>query len=373
MERIERAWKIRNVIWLHGVRRAGKTMLCKSVPGIDYFDCELPRTRGAIEDHQEFLDSVKGRTIALDEIHRISDPAGLLKIAADHYPGVRIIATGSSTLQASARFRDTLTGRKSEIWLTPMCAADLADFGIPDLGRRLLRGGLPGFFLDDSTPGTGMEEWMESFWARDVLELFRLERRRSFLTFLELLFTASGGIFEASRYSAPCGISHSTVANYLDALDTTRVVHVVRPFTSRRTDEIVSAPRVYGMDTGFVCHFKGWTGLRPEDAGILWEHYVLNEIHAVTQSRKVHYWRDKRGHEVDFILASPGALPVALECKLKAGAFDAGGLAAFRNRYPDGENWVAASDVDRPYARRIKGMRVAFMGLPAMASRLAVR
>jgi len=48
-----------------------------------------------------------------------------LKIAADHFPETRVIATGSSTLEASAKFRDTLTGRRETVWLTPMIAADL--------------------------------------------------------------------------------------------------------------------------------------------------------------------------------------------------------------------------------------------------------
>ena len=82
-----------------------------------------------------------------DEIHRLPNPAELLKIAADHFPTTRILATGSSTLGASARFRDTLAGRKAEVWLTPMTLADLTDFGRPDLRHRLLRGGLPTFFL----------------------------------------------------------------------------------------------------------------------------------------------------------------------------------------------------------------------------------
>jgi len=50
----------------------------------------------------------------LDEVHRLDNPSELLKIAADHYPDLKIIATGSSTLGASDRFKDTLTGRKSD-------------------------------------------------------------------------------------------------------------------------------------------------------------------------------------------------------------------------------------------------------------------
>jgi len=51
-----------------------------------------------MEDPQSFLEDMKGRTIIFDEIHRLSNPSVILKIAADHYPDIKIVATGSSTL-----------------------------------------------------------------------------------------------------------------------------------------------------------------------------------------------------------------------------------------------------------------------------------
>jgi len=54
----------------------------------------------------------------LDEIHRLPNPSEMLKIAADHYPRTRVIATGSSTMGASTKFRETLAGRTRDLWLT---------------------------------------------------------------------------------------------------------------------------------------------------------------------------------------------------------------------------------------------------------------
>ena len=141
--RIETAWKRRSVVWLSGVRRVGKTCLCQTLPDMEYFDCELPRVRRLMEDPQAFLDSVGRGRIVLDEVHRLPNPSELLKIAADHYQQIQVVATGSSTLGASAKFRDTLVGRKSELWLTPLIASDLNDFNRGDIYHRLLHGGLP--------------------------------------------------------------------------------------------------------------------------------------------------------------------------------------------------------------------------------------
>jgi len=360
---LERQWRRRSVLWLCGARRAGKTVLCQSLENVEYFDCELPRVRRMMEDPEEFLSGLKGKRIVLDEIHRLPRPSELLKIAADHFPSVRVVATGSSILEASARFKDTLTGRKTEIWLTPMNSRDLMDFGGPELSRRLLRGGIPPFFLSKNHPEADFQEWMDSYWARDVQALFRLERRDSFIKFMELLFAQSGAIFEATRFAAPCEISRQTVTNYLAVLEATKTVSIIRPYSSRKPSEIFSAPKTYAFDTGFACHARGLNALRPDDFGILWEHYVLNEIQGLAQNRPVHYWRDKRGHEIDFVLVRGGHPAAAIECKWKSGAFDPQNLAAMRKSHPGGKNWVVSSDVEKPFKRHFGDLEVEFIGL----------
>jgi uncharacterized protein len=367
---IEQAWRERPVVWLAGVRRVGKTCLCQSLPDVEYFDCELPRVRRMMEDPQGFLDGLRGRRIVLDEVHRLGNPSQLLKIAADHYADVRVLATGSSTLGASSKFRDTLAGRKRDVWLTPMCLEDLQDFKRSDLRHRFLQGGLPPFFLAGKLPERDFQEWLDAYWAKDIQELFRLERRSSFQKFIELLLAQSGGIFEATRFAAPCEVSRATIANYLKVLEATFVAHVIRPFSTHRPTEIVSAPKVYAFDTGFFCYYRGWYELRREDLGTLWEHFVLNEVMAHAQTRQVFYWRDKRGHEVDLIWAPRGAKPLAVECKWSADEFEDTGIAALRRQYPSGENVVVAQDVERSFVRHYGSLKVHFESLPSLVKRI---
>ncbi len=370
LKMLEDAWLRRGVVWLSGVRRVGKTFLCQSLDPVEYFDCELPSTRRMLQDPEVFLNSLRGRRIALDEIHRLDRPSEVLKIAADHYPDTQVIATGSSTLAASTKFGDTLTGRKVDVWLTPVMTRDLVDFAAPDVHARLLRGGLPPHLLLESHPEREFQDWMDAYWAKDIQELFRLGRRQAFTRFAEMLIAQSGGIFEASRFARACEVSRPTITNYLRALEDTFVVHVLRPFHSHKQAEIVAAPKVYGFDTGFVCYYKGWNRLRDQDLGLLWEHFVLNEIYAQTQSRRVQYWRDKRGHEVDFVLPRRGLEPLAIECKWSAEGFDPKGLAAFRRRYPAGENFVVAGNVDRTFNRRFGDLEIRFAGLEAFIAEI---
>jgi predicted AAA+ superfamily ATPase len=349
----------------------GKTVLSRSLPDVEYYDCELPRVRRTFEDPEAFLRESRGKRIVLDEVHRLMNPSEFLKIAADHFPNIHILATGSSTLGASAKFRDTLAGRKRNLWLTPMVLADLVAFKRENLRYRLLRGGLPPFFLTKRLPERDFQEWVDAYWAKDIQELFRLERRASFQKFVELLIAQSGGIFEATRFAAPCEVSRTTISNYLKVIEATFVAHVVRPFSTHRPTEIVAAPKVFAFDTGFVCYLRGWYELREEDLGVLWEHFVLNEMQAHLQTREINYWRDKRGHEVDFVYVQRGQQPETIECKWTADEYEARNLLAFRRQYPAGRNWVVATDIDQEYARQYRGVEVRFVSLARLIEKLA--
>lgn len=369
-ETIEEAWSRRRVVWLRGVRRVGKTTLARSLDRVRYFDCELPGTRRRMESPENFLRHNRGARIVLDEVHRLPNPSELLKVAADHFPQTRVLATGSSTLGASARFRDTLAGRKADVFLCPMVVRDLVAFERTDLDYRMSRGGLPPFFLARSLPERDFQEWMDAYWAKDILELFRLERRAAFQRLVELVLVRSGGIFDASRFARDCGVSRTTIANYLAVLEATSVAHVVRPYTLGAAAEIVAAPRVFGFDTGFVCYHRGWNELRSEDKGSLLEHLFLNEVHAHGAPYAIHYWRDKAQHEVDFVLLRPGAEPLAVECKASERSFDAAGLAAFRRRYPAGANWLVIPDGDGTWPRTARGIDLQVVPLGEVAAML---
>ncbi len=362
LNEIERALQERSVVWLHGVRRAGKTTLVQSLPNVHYHDCELVRVRRALEDPELFYKQFRSGIVALDEVHRLANPSEVLKVAADHFPKLRVVATGSSTLAARNKFRDALTGRKRELWLVPMIARDLEDFGTWDLDRRMLHGGLPPFFLSGRPDDKDYEEWVSSYWAKDLSELFVVEKKAAFTRFLELLFVQSGGLFEAQAFAAPCEISRPTVQHYLSILETTLLVTTLSPYHGGRATEIKTQPKVYAFDTGFVAYFKGWDVLRDDDRGQLLEHLVLGELIARFGTARLHYWRDKQQHEVDFVVqVGRRSQLLAIECKSSASRFDPAGLQAFRRKHPHGSNLVVTLRDTERYSRRMGGVQVDYV------------
>jgi predicted AAA+ superfamily ATPase len=353
--RLEAAWRKAPIAWLSGPRRTGKTSLARSLDRMEFLDCDLPSVAERLADPESFFRSVRTEGVVFDEVHQLPDPSRLLKIGADHFPKLRLLATGSSTLAATAKFRDTLTGRKRTIQLVPVLHEELPAFGIQHLPDRLLRGGLPPMLLADEPDPAFYNEWLDSYFARDVQELFRIAKRGAFLRMLGLLLRQSGGMLEVTRLAGDAEVSRPTALSWLDILEVTHVLHILRPYSNGGRAEVVAQPKVYGFDTGFVCHARGWDRLRAEDHGLLWEHLVLESLIAAGVE-KVLYWRDKSQREVDFVVPRGREQVDAIECKWRPQEFKTRGLAAFRSNYPKGRNWVVSPIEGKSYERTQDGL-----------------
>jgi uncharacterized protein len=351
--RIEQAWAEVPIAWLCGVRRAGKTTLAESLGAerVLYVNCDLPSVEDMVRDPQVFYRGCAKPVVVFDEVHQLRDPARLLKIGADGFPKLKILATGSSTLAASQKFRDTLAGRKRVVHLLPVLWDELPAFGMT-LPQRLFHGGLPATLLAPAKRPAFYREWMDSFFARDIQRLFGFRDINRFNALLEYLLRQSGGQFEVTKTASALGITRPTVESHVGALEITHAVTLVRPFHGGGQNEIVKQPKVYAFDTGFVSFARGWDPLRSDDCGILWEHLVLEHLQAHYPHTPVRYWRDKAGREVDFVLPLRRDEVDAIECKWDPGAFDSTALQRFRGHYPKGRNFLVTPSGDPGYDKR---------------------
>ncbi|OIO39251.1 MAG: hypothetical protein AUJ72_01095 [Candidatus Omnitrophica bacterium CG1_02_46_14] len=360
-KRIYEAWKEASIVWLSGVRRSGKTTLAQSLANSEevlYVNCDLPVTEDRLRDPELFFKSCEKPIVIFDEIHQLSDPSRVLKIGADLFPRLKILATGSSTLAASRKFQDTLTGRKRLVHLLPVLWTELAIFSCKDIARRLFLGGLPQALLAASKNSSFYREWLDSFFARDIQKLFSFRDGEKFSVLFEYLLKQSAGQFEISKAASELKISRLTVESHLKALETTHGIMRVRPFFGSGQKEIVKMPKIYGFDTGFVTFVRGWDPLRPQDYGVLWEHLVLEHLQAYFPNDAIRYWRDKTGREVDFVLARRRDEIHAVECKWNPSDFDPSALKVFRSYYPKGENYLVTPSPGQAYFKRFGSLTV---------------
>src|SRR3989339_1221194 len=365
IQRIEQAWKNRSIVWLSGVRRVGKTTLAKMLPDTVYLNCDLPSVCRRLTDPESFYDGLgKGATVVFDEVHRLEEPSRLLKIAADVYPHLKVLATGSSTLVATQKFRDSLTGRKHMIYLPPVLWMEcLSEFGITDIDRRMLHGGLPESLLSPKKEPAFFSEWMDSFYARDIQELFSIRNRTGFMRLLHLLLRQSGSLMDYTHLAHLSELSRHTVKAHVEAMGIAHAVFLLPPFQGGGRREITRRPKCYAFDTGFVTFVKGWDSIREDDRGLLWEHLVLDTLRTLFGDHNVLYWRDKSGREVDFLIKGRGQQADAIECKINPDHFDPANLTVFRSLYPEGTNYVLSPNIKSPYQRRYGKLQVHFISI----------
>jgi len=357
---LKKAWEKRSLVWLSGVRRSGKTTLCKMIPDAVYMNCDLPSVERQLENPEYFFNNLPaGATLIFDEIHRIPNPSRVLKIGTDEFPNLKILATGSSTLTATKKFRDTLTGRKIQLFLPPVLWNEcLNDFNISDFDQRLLNGGLPEFLLSKTKKEDLFSEWIDSYYARDIQELFNIRNRTGFLKLMNLLFMQSGGVFETTSLAKESGLSRPTVMSHIEAMSVAHTIFLVPPFFGGGKKEIVKRPKVYAFDTGFVSHFKGWNEIRETDRGFLWEHLVLDMLRVGYET--VHYWVDKDKNEIDFIIKGHGTELHTVECKINSDKYSSKAVQMFRRYYPNGRNYCFSPHIKNPYKLSFGNIEVNF-------------
>lgn len=353
LQRLHSAWAEAPIAWLCGVRRVGKTTLAESL-GADqmlYLNCDLPSAEEVVADPELFYRGCTKPVVVFDEIHQLRDPARVLKIGADAFPKLKILATGSSTLAASKKFRDTLTGRKRLVHLTPVLWEELGVFGVT-LQQRLFHGGLPPAMLAESKKPSLYREWLDSFFARDIQRLFGFRDMNRFNALFEYLLKQSGGQFEVTKTATALGVTRPTVESHVSALEITQAMTLVRPFHGGGLNELVKQPKIYAFDTGFVSFARGWDPLRQEDFGLLWEHLVLEHLQAHFPDTQPLYWRDKQGREIDFVLPRGRDAVDVIECKWSSKAFDGAALGVFRTYYPEGKNYLLTPSTAPAHLKR---------------------
>ena len=67
-------------------------------------------------------------------------------------------------------------------------------------------------------------------------------------------------------------------------------------------------------------------------------------LHAHFSEQKLHFWRDKQNREIDFVLPGRRNQYDAIECKWSLGTRTTRNFEAFRNNYPDGDNYMVTAE-----------------------------
>jgi predicted AAA+ superfamily ATPase len=317
------------VLVIYGARQVGKTTLIRHYLEstsfkykIDSGDDIFLQSILANADFKTLQEYTSGyELIVIDEAQRIPNIGQALKIMIDQTPGLRIIATGSSSFELAGQVGEPLTGRKKTLTLFPIAQLELLDKNNPfelkkNLAEYLIFGSYPEVIIAKSI--TEKREYLiditHSYLLKDILELDKIKNSKILIDLLRLLAFQIGCEVSHAELAQKLSIDGKTVARYLDILEKAFVIYNLRGFSRNLRNEMTKKSKYYFYDCGIrnslIMNFNG-LNLR-DDIGGLWENFLVIERLKKQTYLPIHannyFWRTWSQKEIDLIEEREGQL-----------------------------------------------------------------
>lgn len=350
---LERALQPRpgKVTLLYGARQTGKTtMLRRLFPPsaeVRWWNADDADVRVLFREPNasRFAPEVRGlRLLVLDEAQRLDDVGLALKILVDRFPGLAILATGSSSFELANRTQEALTGRKRTWHLHALAFSELVGHhGLLEerrhVARRLIYGSYPEVVTHLGEEREVLRELATSYLYRDVLRMDGVRKPDRLADLLRALALQVGQEVSYPELGATVGLDQTTTRRYLDLLEQAFVVFRLRAYSRNHRREIRKGRKIYFHDNGIrnavLGQFAPWE--QRADRGALWENYLVSERRKLLDIQRSWalpaFWRTHDQQEIDYLEEEEGRVR-AWEFKSKAGS-DVRFPGGFRKAYPE--------------------------------------
>jgi predicted AAA+ superfamily ATPase len=286
----------------------------------------------------------KHSVLVIDEAQRVLDIGIVLKLVIDNIPQVKVIATGSSSLDLANRTAEPLTGRKRQFTLFPLSFAEMVGHHglLPEknlIPHRLIYGYYPDVV---NTPGEErhlLQELSDSYLYKDILTLDKIKKSEHLTRLLRALAFQIGSQVSYTELGQLCGLDNKTVEKYIAILEQTFVIFRLGSYSRNLRNELKTSRKIYFINNGIrnalIADFRP-VELR-DDVGKLWENFLVSERFKRNEYAGSYanpwFWRTQAQQEVDYIEEQDGHLS-AFEFKWKPSA-KVKQPKAFQTAYPD--------------------------------------
>ncbi len=372
---IEPFLKRREFFSIIGPRQAGKTtflMMLKSLL-LDKFKIEEGFIKSVtFEDRKLLMEFEAGPVsfvrsfmpkdtkdkfyLTIDEFQYAENGGQKLKLIYDTVKNIKIIITGSSSLDLKANVGKFLVGRIFSFSLYPFNFREYLRSGDERLERiysgknelvkGLIIGGRPfkieagrdlfyseflkkyetfciwGGYPEVALAGEAgrkkiLSDIYNNYILKDIKGTLELATEKNLFLLSRHLATQIGSIAVYQNIGLACGLDFRNLKRHLNVLEETFVCREVRPFFRNRQKELSKNPKFYFLDMGFRNNLmENMNGLAMRsDAGAIVENTSFIRLNELCEGRaKINFWRTKAGAEVDFVLARGGTiLPIEIK------------------------------------------------------------
>ena len=308
------------VIAVTGPRQSGKSTLVKEIfPDYKYVNLEdIEMRKFARDDPKGFLKNLGNRVI-IDEVQNVPDLFSYIQVLVDEEKTTgRFILSGSQNLQLMESISQSLAGRVAIFNLLPFSLEELkgTTFELPNYENYMLQGFYPRIYDQGLNPTTWLLDYIQTYVERDLRQILNVSDLGTFRQFIEICAGRIGQLVNFSDIGSYIGVSYQTINIWVNVLQTSFIIHLVRPYHQNYNKRIVKTPKLYFYDTGLACALMNLRTIddlnRHFAKGALFENFIINEIiknHLNRQILPKHYFWNAAGvHEIDLVLDSGGKL-----------------------------------------------------------------
>lgn len=343
LEKIKKSLEKVPITVLIGARQVGKTSLINS---FDFkgskvqVDGQLPeineifsKSDQAVEFLKIYLnDSINGLLI-IDEFQMINNISPVLKILVDNFPKLKILCSGSSSLEIVQKVKESLAGRVRFININSLSFSESILFKYDDilfdeykskytlntgffiinnkiktlLDYHLIYGGMPRVWLENEPEEKRqtLYDIYQTYLLRDIRSYVKNEDSVGFNRLLQMLALQIGNLVNINELSRSTKLSYYKCEEYLYLLEQMFIIKMIKPFETNKRNALKKMKKVYFLDLGIRnILIKDFNTLDIRlDSGALFENFIFLEIIKNTKPYSdIEFFRTKDGAEIDFII-----------------------------------------------------------------------
>ncbi|MEM5830265.1 MAG: ATP-binding protein [Candidatus Aenigmatarchaeota archaeon] len=362
-EKILKLIKRREFLIIRGARQVGKTTLLKHLQSIlenaDYITFEDIEIRSIFSKYtKEFIEREisKGiKYLLIDEVQYVKDIGQKLKLIFDLYSEkIKLIVSGSGSFDIKVEVGKYMVGRAFNIllyslsfeefllWkakdlhkyykeffnsLTDVLNSENENIASPTFEEEFLKlfkefivfGGYPEVVKENDfeTKKLILKEIISNYLERDVGYFLGIRNIEKFRDLLVYLADNISKIIEYSSIISDIKISFQILQNYLEILQQSFIISLIRPFYTRKTTELKKSRKLFFIDLGLrnalINNFQKFD--ERNDKGLLLENFVFCELLRNLEDWNINYWRSKSKAEVDFVISKENKI-IPIEVKI---------------------------------------------------------
>lgn len=174
------------------------------------------------------------------------------------------------------------------------------------LNEYFIYGGYPRIALEPNKDKkqTLLAEIYNDYIQKDIVNFLKIELPDKFNDLIKILANQSGNLVNYQELSNTLGINHATVKKYINILENTFVISLIKPLYSNIRKELSKMPKLYFNDLGLRnSTLQNFESIEKRmDAGIIAENFIANELSSGLNKDNIKFWRTKIGAEMDFAI-----------------------------------------------------------------------